>query len=416
VTDVDPAGLRRRAGRLQQRLGLRQVDDPVLHAALSELTAIADRLSIDAGRLHAAEEALTSERHHLAAERSRSQLLFDVAPEAWLVSDANGIIRQANPAAAKLLNDVAVGRPLVLRFVPDDRARIHALAAASSRGKATDALIVTLSAGSPPVRAQLKCALAGEDHLLWIVRDVTEQQAAQARLEAAIERERVNADQLRELDEVRNAFVVAVSHDLQAPLAAIAGLAGLLVQQARLPAKDRRRMLEQIHSTAARLLGELHDLLDVERLQRGEVGLERRRVDIASLLETAVQAVDFGGRQLVVDTEPTTADADPVIIRRIIDNLLSNATRHTPPGTTVWARVRREPDGVLLVVEDDGPGVPDDLRNRVFELFSRDPRGTDSGLGIGLTLVRRFAALHGGSARLETRPGGGASFHVLFLD
>jgi signal transduction histidine kinase len=118
---------------------------------------------------------------------------------------------------------------------------------------------------------------------------------------------------------------------------------------------------------------------------------------------------------LELDLPPTLANADPAIVERIVSNLVRNAIQHTPPGTTIWVRCRREPDGILLVVEDDGPGIPAELRSTVFDLFQRARTGRPSpnGLGVGLALVRRFAQLHGGYARVEDRPGGGASFHVL---
>lgn len=417
MTGPDPASVRRRVRRLQQRTVDHHVDDPVVQSALAELASVADRVVAEADKVRDAQAAVSAERDRLAAEQHRSQVLFQLAPAACLLTDANGIVQHANPSAVELFEGAGlVGRPLVLRFAREDRARIHAMATSSMRGASEAAVVGLHRAGPERVRTEFRCVRTADDQLLWLGRDVTEQEAARDRLQEAMERERSVAEQLRELDDVRDAFVLAVSHDLQAPLAAIAGLAGLLLEQPRLPAHDRRRMLEQIHSTGERVLVVLRNLLDFERLHRGDIGLERRHVDVATLLTSAASTADFGDRRLVLDTEPTMADVDPVIVRRIIDNLLNNAARHTPPGTTVWALIRREPDGVLLIVEDDGPGVPEHLRSRVFDLFSRDRQAAERGLGAGLALVRLFAELHGGTARVESRPGGGASFHVLLPD
>jgi signal transduction histidine kinase len=100
-------------------------------------------------------------------------------------------------------------------------------------------------------------------------------------------------------------------------------------------------------------------------------------------------------------------------VERMLENLLSNAARHTPPGARIWLRVRPEAGGVLLLVEDEGPGIPDDLKESVFEAFRRGPTASGPGSGIGLSLVARFAELHGGRAWVEDRPGGGASFRVF---
>jgi signal transduction histidine kinase len=101
-----------------------------------------------------------------------------------------------------------------------------------------------------------------------------------------------------------------------------------------------------------------------------------------------------------------------------VENLVVNATRHTPAGTTVWVGVRRQDGGVLLVVEDEGPGVPPELREQVFEPFRKGRNVADHapGSGIGLALVARFATLHGGRAWVEDRQGGGASFRVFLPD
>jgi signal transduction histidine kinase len=116
-----------------------------------------------------------------------------------------------------------------------------------------------------------------------------------------------------------------------------------------------------------------------------------------------------------IDTRPTVAVMDRAMVERIVENLLVNATKHTPAGATIWVRVRPADEGAELVVEDDGPGVPAELAESLFQPFERGPSANphSPGVGLGLSLVARFAELHGGRAWVEQRPGGGASFHVL---
>jgi signal transduction histidine kinase len=104
-------------------------------------------------------------------------------------------------------------------------------------------------------------------------------------------------------------------------------------------------------------------------------------------------------------------------VERIVENLLVNTARHTPKGTRVWVRLHAEAGGVLLVVEDDGPGVPESQRIQIFEPFRQGggPR-KGRGLGIGLSLVSRFAALHDGWADVIQREGGGSRFRVFLAD
>jgi signal transduction histidine kinase len=116
-----------------------------------------------------------------------------------------------------------------------------------------------------------------------------------------------------------------------------------------------------------------------------------------------------------VDVEHLVVDVDATKVERIIDNLLGNAKRHTDPGTAIWVAARRVDGGVLLIVEDAGPGVPEHDRGHVFEPFKQlgQPSPQSPGVGIGLALVSKFAELHGGRAWVEERVGGGASFRVF---
>jgi signal transduction histidine kinase len=120
------------------------------------------------------------------------------------------------------------------------------------------------------------------------------------------------------------------------------------------------------------------------------------------------------GRRVLLDTERVVMPLDRAKVERMVDNLLANAARHTPSGCCIWVRVHPSGAGAEIAVEDDGPGIPDELKESVFDAFRRGP-GADKlpGTGIGLSLVARFAELHGGRAWVQDRDGGGASFRVF---
>ncbi len=225
------------------------------------------------------------------------------------------------------------------------------------------------------------------------------------------------AERLRALDEMKNTFLDAVSHELRTPLASVLGISLTLGRRdLGLAPEDERDLIDRLVSNARKLDRLLSDLLDLDRLARGIVEPVKRPTDLGALARTVVENAEFlGDRLLVIDADPVIIDVDAAKIERIVENLLANAARHTPRHGSVWLRVRPEPGGASIIVQDEGPGVPDDLKEAIFEPF-RQGANQDAhapGVGIGLSLVARFAALHDGRAWVEDREGGGASFHVF---
>ncbi len=264
----------------------------------------------------------------------------------------------------------------------------------------------------------------GSAMLRGLIVDITERKRAEQALRRseqkyseAFRREREATQRLRALDDMKNTFLEAVSHDLRTPLTSILGSA-LTLEQAgsSIPQDDALDLLRRIASNARKLERLLSDLLDLDRLQRGIISPQRRPTDLPELVLEAVQESDLlGGRSVEIDLqEPLIVNVDAAKVERIVENLLANAARHTPPNSRIWVSARREDAGVLLVVEDEGPGVPVELREAVFEPFRQGPGPSEHspGVGVGLSLVARFAELHGGAAWVEDRPGGGASFRV----
>jgi len=248
---------------------------------------------------------------------------------------------------------------------------------------------------------------------VWV--DITERKRA-AQLQRALEAEREQAMQLREVDEMKNTFLQAVSHDLRTPLAAILGLAVTLERHdLELNAKEAKELASRIAANARKLDRIVNDLLDLDRLGRGIVEPNLALVDVGALVVQILGSSELlAGREVHTDAETVRAQVDPAKVERIVENLLANAVRHTPAGTAIWVRVSPQDEGVLLVVEDEGPGVPVEYREQIFEPFRQGPGVPEHspGVGIGLALVARFAELHGGRAWMEDRPGGGASFRV----
>lgn len=233
--------------------------------------------------------------------------------------------------------------------------------------------------------------------------------------ERLAEQEREAAQRLRSVDEMKNSFLQAVSHELRTPLSVVLGFAVTLERRdTELPEEDRHAMLRRLTVNARKLERLLSDLLDLDRLARGTLEVHRQPTELHTLVSRIVEEAELPEHPVRLDVHPVVAMLDGPKVERILENLLANAGRHTPSGTPVWVRTEARPGGIRIVVEDTGPGIPDSLKRTVFEPFERGHNPAHSpGTGVGLSLVMRFAELHGGSAWVEDRPGGGASFRVF---
>jgi len=217
-----------------------------------------------------------------------------------------------------------------------------------------------------------------------------------------------------------NLAVAAVAHDLKTPLAAILGWAKAL--QARRSDPDTvERAITAIIRNARAQSRLVDDLLDAERMARGKLVLRREWMNPSAVLRDAVETVqpEADDREVFLDVE-MAADlpalyGDPGRLTQVIWNLLSNSLKHSPPASTVLVRLHRADGGVALEVTDTGPGIAAEALPHVFEPFWRgsgeEQRG--SGLGLGLSIARRLAALHGGTLGVESSAGQGTTFRLF---
>jgi PAS domain S-box-containing protein len=252
-------------------------------------------------------------------------------------------------------------------------------------------------------------AVLGEDGrpfcLQGLMFDITERRQAEERLVA--------------LGRLKDTLLHTLSHDLKEPLTAIGGAASTLERlEDELDPEERRLLLRTLVSRSKAMSALITDLLDLERLDSGFIEPRRFPVDLVELVHRVIDGTDvLDGRAVDVQDGRCPASVDAPKVARIVENLLSNAARHTPAGTPIHVRCWREDEGAVIAVEDEGPGVPAGYEQVVFEAFHRGP-GSEQvpGTGIGLSLVARFAELHGGRAWVQAREGGGASFRVLLPD
>lgn len=219
----------------------------------------------------------------------------------------------------------------------------------------------------------------------------------------------------KRLDELRDSILSTVSHELRTPLTTILGFSMTLQERGDTLGDDlRTEMAVHLTAQAQKLDRLLSDLLDLDRLRLGQMPPNVSETDVANLVRRVAEGFD-ADHPVTMRGETVLAEVDGPKVERIVENLIANAVKHTPPGTEIEVSVTRATGGVLIRVDDRGLGVAREEREAIFEAFTRGGGlvADRPGTGIGLSLVAQFTALHGGRAWVEDNPGGGASFRVF---
>jgi PAS domain S-box-containing protein len=374
----------------------------------------------DLGERHRAETELRANAEFL-------RRLVESSHDCIKVLDLDGRLLSMNEGGRRLLEMESVqpymGRSWLDFWMGGHLERAAAAVEAARRGEVVrfDGFGPT-ARGTPKwwetVLAPINDSEGRPERLIAVSRDITDRVEAERA-------HRENLEQLRAVSEAANRakdeFLATLAHELRNPLAAILnGVATLEAIGSPTPQANTVRSIirRQTHFMAALL----DDLLDVARIGEGKIVLDRVPLDVCQVVKAALdgerprierrrQSVAAHGLE-----SPLVVLGDAVRLRQVAANLLNNASKYTPEGGRISVDLSREADEVVLRVSDSGIGIPADRLEDVFELFTQvaTTQGrTEGGLGIGLTLVRRLAQLHGGSVRAESSgPGHGSRFTV----
>jgi signal transduction histidine kinase len=223
-------------------------------------------------------------------------------------------------------------------------------------------------------------------------------------------------------DAIKINFVHHVSYELRSPLTNIIGFAHFLGDPAFGPLTDKQReYLGYITTSTNALLAIINNILDLATIDAGAMKLEVGDVDIRASMDAAAEGVQdrLIKNNITLSIHAATGigsfRADERRLRQVLFNLLSNAVGFSPAGETITLTAERRPNAVVFSVSDRGPGIPSDAKDKVFEWFETDPRGSQHrGPGLGLALVRSFVELHGGSVSIESESGHGTTVTCAF--
>ncbi|HEV8564743.1 MAG TPA: ATP-binding protein [Actinomycetota bacterium] len=217
-----------------------------------------------------------------------------------------------------------------------------------------------------------------------------------------------------EISEIRAALFSSVTHDLRTPLASIkAGITGLMDESVPLDPKERRELFTTVLEETERLNRLVDNILNLARARAGDIAIERELTPFEDVVETVLSRLrgtlaPFSVRTTIRDELPGVW-VDPVKMDQALTNIIENAARHSPPGSEIHVAVSPLRDGIQIRVADQGPGIPEDERETVFEPFFRGRASAGTGSGLGLAIARAVVQAHGGAIKIEGAPGGGTA-------
>ena len=248
--------------------------------------------------------------------------------------------------------------------------------------------------------------------------DITDRIALEAENRARREEAEALAESLRRADRAKDEFLAMLGHELRNPLGTISNALALL--DAAVQGEREQQVLAVVRRQSGVLARLVDDLLDMARLTSGKIRLQLEAVDLQTLARRCVEALLESGRstahEVIVEGETVATSGDATRLEQVVNNLLDNALKYTPPGGRIVVRTAADGDDVTLSVCDSGRGIERDLLPHVFDLFVQEPRSLDrpgGGLGLGLALVKRLVELHGGAVSVSSAgPGRGSEFTV----
>jgi signal transduction histidine kinase len=367
-------------------------------------------------------EPLDLQRRFEALIRVQGETLDNLA-EGVAVFASDGRLRLFNPVFAKMWKF----DPGALQERPHIEAVIGWCVALAGDNPIWPALRMTVTAidGREPVTGDIerrdgsvvKCATVPlpDGATLVTFQDITDS----VNVERAL-RERNEA--LEDADKIKIDFVHHVSYELRSPLTNIIGFAHFLGDQSTGPLNDKQReYLSYITTSTNALLAIINNILDLATIDAGAMTLNLGNVDIRGTMEAAAEGVqdrlEQTGISLSIRTAPDigTFVADERRVRQALFNLLANAIGFSPPGGLVTLAAQRLQDAVVFMVTDQGPGIPPDVKDKVFDWFETHSLGSrHRGTGLGLSLVRSFVELHGGTVTIDSQIGRGTTVTCIF--
>ncbi|HYS11296.1 MAG TPA: ATP-binding protein [Myxococcales bacterium] len=384
------------------RIGEGDLDARARIGGEDEIAEVGRELDTMADKLR---EYRNSSLGELLQAQQASQAAIDSLPDPVIVLSLDGQVLNVNQAAESLLR-VEAGLDPLSRLPPPLREAIDKVRAHIFSGKGAyaprgleDAIRVEGEGGGRALLPRATPLYSEQGNVTGatiVLQDVT---------------------RLLRFDELKNDLVATVAHEFRTPLTSMRMAVHILLEGITGPLTEKQLdLLTAAREDCERLQGIVEDLLDLSRIQAGKVEVSLTALPAKSILDAGVAAKEDAARDAGLKMEEDLVEpvlpvlVDPDRISLVFDNLVANAIRHSPKDGRIVVRARPSNGQVRFEVEDQGPGIPPEYRQRIFEKFFRMPGTKGEGIGLGLYISREIVAAHGGEMGVDSGPGGGSRF------
>lgn len=377
---------------------------------LTQMALLAAALALVA-MLLATVRRLNKSTQSLQDASMRQAAVFDNATDAMMMLDENGNMVSFNAAAQRLFGRLPqdmIGRSNLILFADPpgkeaSQAYLRALARGDASARPSQDFVGRRGDGSTFETEVVTTPVQLHDrlHFLAVGRDTTER---------------------RRVERMKTDFVATVSHELRTPLTSISGSLGLLAGGAAGDLGDKaRRLIDIALNNSQRLIRLINDMLDIEKIESGKMHFDTRPLPVEVLLHQAIEANSGFAHKHQVELQLLAVPADAAIladadrITQVLTNLISNAIKFSPAGGLVTLTAARSDLCWRISIADNGPGIPDEFRSRIFGKFAQAEGGdarVAGGSGLGLSIVKEIVTRSGGQVLFDSSPGRGTVFHV----